>query len=194
VVLVYLNNFIKGYMDGTNSTTAWTIAGVVALVVVIAGGWLISREKSAVGENAATDTSAVVASADTAEAPSTETTAGVTAVTSSDVPTPTLVAGGETVTVNDQPAGSIVKVESVKLMKPSWVAIMGTNGWVIGAAWFNESRENVEVELLKPTIAGETYQAVIYVDDGDKKFTLHSGDALITSTEGAPVSSTFKAQ
>jgi hypothetical protein len=33
-------------MDGTKTTTNWIIAGLVALVVIIGGGWLIARERS----------------------------------------------------------------------------------------------------------------------------------------------------
>ena len=177
-------------MDGTNSTTAWTIAGVVALVVIIAGGWLISREKSGTSNDMASTTETVATATNKGDSGS-----SMSAATSdTKTPTPSVVAGGETVTVSDQAAGSVVNIDSAKLTKPSWVAIVGTNGWVRGAHWFNSSVENVSIELVKPTIAGESYQAVIYVDDGDKKFSLHAGDTLVTSSEGAPVSSTFKTQ
>ena len=186
-------------MDGTNTTTAWTIAGVIALVIIIAGGWLISRERSGLTSDTASSTDTTLTGRDSTDTTNTGSGPAMTgpkpvATSDTSVPTPTMVAGGETVTVNDQPAGMVVKVENVKIMKPSWVAIMGTNGWVIGAGWLYASADNAEIELVKPTVAGEIYQAVIYVDDGDKKFSLHAGDSLVTSSEGAPVSSTFKAQ
>ena len=85
-------------------------------------------------------------------------------------------------------------IADVTIQKPSWVAIRDTTDWVLGAQWFNESQKNVEVPLVRGMIAGKTYQAVIYVDDGDKKFRLHGGDTLVTDTQGAPVSATFTAK
>ena len=83
-------------------------------------------------------------------------------------------------------------ISDARLMHPSWIAIKDTKGWVLGAGWFNASVEAVKVPLLRNTVAGETYQAVIYVDNGDKRFDLHA-DTLLVGLDNAPVASTFTA-
>src|SRR5262249_16627222 len=107
---------------------------------------------------------------------------------------PTSNASGETVTVNDQTAGASVTVADLTLMKPSWVVIRDTKGWALGAEWFYGSGKDLSISLLRNTVAGQTYQAVIYIDNGNKKFDLHCGDTLVTDSQGAPVSSTFTAK
>lgn len=176
-------------MEGMN-TTNWIIAAIASLIVIIAGGWLIAREKSGgvVAEQMATTTNSLATATDVTSSKAID-----SAVTVGEKPTPTAAGSGETVTVKDQVAGNTVTVANVKLSKPTWVAIKGTNGWVLGAAWVNETSDNISVSLVRPTVKGETYQAVLYVDDGDKKFSLHAADTLITDVEGAPVASTFKA-
>lgn len=184
---VRMNNKNKGVMDGTKTTTNWIIAGLVALAVIIGGGWLIARERS----NASTSGMA----SSTVET-STETTGSTkgsnqnTSVSTDKVAS----ASGETVTVLDQPAGDRVIVADVTLSKPSWVVIRDTNKWALGAAWFPASAKSVDVPLLRKTVPGHTYEAVIYVDDGDKQFAVHGGDMMVTGSEGAPVSSTFTAK
>ena len=178
-------------MDANQSTTNWIIAGLVALAVLIGGGWLVARERAGNMVTATASSTGALAAAVTDDTKK-DTTAIVSTPADPLKPTPTSVASGETITALDQPAGAYVVVADVKLAKPSWVVIRGTNGRALGAAWFNESTKSFVVPLMKPTVAGETYQAVIYVDDGDKTFTLHAADTLVTDTEGAPVSSTFK--
>jgi hypothetical protein len=181
-------------MDGTKTTTNWIIAGLVALVVIIGGGWLVARERSGnVTGTTATSTDTTLDDAASSSDTSTN-TAGTNTSAVPESKNPVTSASGETITVIDQPAGANVIVADVKLTKPSWVVIRDTKGWALGAAWFNESRVSATVSLLRNTIAGQTYEAVIYVDDGDKKFTLHGGDMLVASSQGAPVSSTFTAK
>ena len=172
------------------NSTNWTIASIATLIIIIGGGWLIARERSdsMVSEDIASSTDTL----GTASVTSGETSSS--AASSAVLPTPSAFASGETVTVADQPAGESVLVANATLVKPSWVAIKGTNGWVLGAAWFNGSADAVTIPLVRPTVKGETYQAVIYMDDGDKKFSLHASDTLVTDVNDAPVSSTFKAQ
>jgi hypothetical protein len=196
VLLVRNTKHIKGVMDGANTTTNWIIAGLVALAVIIGGGWLIAREKAGSVSGKASTSTAVTTQTDTSDTGSTE-----NIKTGGDVTTPTVrtndmtaSAAGETITVLDQPAGPNAIVAEVTLTKPSWVVIRDTRGWALGAAWFSESQKSIVVPLLRNTETGKTYEAVIYTDDGDKKFSLHASDMLVTGTAGAPVSSTFTAK
>jgi hypothetical protein len=179
-----------GFMDGTKTTTNWIIAGLVALVVIIGGGWLVARERgSAMAGANATSTDTTIG-----------TEAGVAVAADSASPAapgvvnPTSSASGETVTVNDQKAGASVMVADLTLRKPSWIVIRDTKGWALGAAWFYSSGKDLSIDLLRNTVAGEVYQAVIYIDDGNKKFELHGADTLVSDSQGAPVSSTFTAK
>lgn len=168
-------------------TKQWLITGGIVAVLVLLVWWGVAHRQPA---------SPVVGNDETSATTTTEVTDGTIAASASDPVvrpvTPTEVASGETVTVQDQSAGATVAVSQVTLKSPSWVAIKDTTGRILGAGWFYQSGENLSVPLLRSTIAGEAYQAVIYVDNGDKQFDFHK-DTLITSVDGAPVSSTFRA-
>lgn len=181
-------------MDGTKTTTNWIIAGLVALVVIIGGGWLIARERSGsvTGTNA-TSTETVTGS-ETTNAGSNIGSTPTGGESKPAVTIPTSSASGETITVLDQPAGANVLVAEVNLTKPSWVAVRDTRGWYPGAAWFSGSEKSVAIPLMRNTEAGQSYEVVIFVDNGDKKFELRGGDTLLTTNSGTPVSATFKAQ
>lgn len=182
---------------------SWIITGVITLVLILLAWWGIAHLRAAspvVGDEmkiVQTDEdgtqTAVMVSADQptvtrivdASVDATPVPAGASA--------PTDIAGGETVSTVDQAAGLHALISQATLKRASWIAIKDTRGWVLGAGWFATSGENLSVPLLRATKAGEVYQAVVYVDNGNKKFDLHA-DTLLTSAEGAPLSSTFRAQ
>lgn len=102
--------------------------------------------------------------------------------------------GSNTVSVADQAAGMSVAVASVTFEKPSWVAIHedvnGELGNVLGAAWYPAGVNTGVVELLRATIPGATYHAVLYSDDGDKEFEL-KGDPMIVDASKRAIMDTF---
>lgn len=170
------------------NTRSWIITGIVAAIVLLLG-WVLLGHRAPVSP-AVGDVSIPSDTQTATEAPTRVTD---TSMKPSPVPTiPNTTAVGETISVSDQPAGSFVSVESARLHRPSWIAIKDTKGWVLGAAWFSSSVETVTVPLLRNTLAGETYQAVIYIDNGDKRFDMHA-DTLVASVDGGPVASTFTA-
>jgi hypothetical protein len=181
-------------MDGTKTTTNWIIAGLVALVVIIGGGWLIARERS--GTMAGTEASSTTSTtSETATAGNTNPTSPPTSAGKPVLSNPTTTALGETVTASDQPAGSSVTISDVTISsKPTWVAVRDARPWYLGAKLLSGSQKNVTIPLLRNTASGQSYEVVLFVDDGDGKFSIHGGDSLVTGTNGAPVSSTFKAQ
>ncbi len=164
-------------------TKSWLITGGIALAIILLAWWGIAQQRP----------SEVVGTANDEEENMIEDleegmeTAAVPVIKNAEI------ASGETVTANDQAAGATVVLEQATLKRPSWVAIKDTKDWVLGAAWFYASGENLSVPLLRATKPGEVYQAVIFVDNGDKKFDRHV-DTLLVSAEGAPVSSTFRAE
>ena len=163
-----------------DKNTWWIIGGIGGAVLLLLVLWLLTSSQPSKSVETNTDTNSqfpAYNNADATESASAEQT----------------VASGETISVNDQTAGMSVVVGAVTLTKPSWVAIRDTKGWVLGAAWLSASATAVSVPLLRATKTGETYQAVIYVDNGDKMFDLHA-DSLVTASENAPVSATFNAK
>jgi hypothetical protein len=170
----------------TAETKQWWITGGIVAVLVLLLWWGVTHKRPA---------SAAIGTADTVATTTGEKTAlDVTAPAPTVRPTTaSAIASGETVTIDDQPAGETVALSQATLKAPSWIAVRDTAGRVLGAHWFATSVENQTFSLLRATKAGEVYQAVIYVDNGDKKFDLHA-DTLLTSSEDAPVSSTFRAQ
>ncbi|MDO8552419.1 MAG: hypothetical protein Q7S01_02700 [bacterium] len=101
--------------------------------------------------------------------------------------------GGEFVSVNDQKAGSQVQVASLTLLEMGWVGIRDKDGRVLGAGRFEAgSYKDVNVPLLRATVAGESYQALLYVDDGDRQFDLHK-ETLISGSNGGIAGTNFKA-
>lgn len=180
-------------MDGTKTTTNWIIAGLVALVVIIGGGWLIARERSGTmaGVNATLTESTTTATAGTENSnpSSTKTSAGTKRVSN-----PTTAASGETISVSDQTEGASVTVADVSISKPTWVAVRDSRPWYLGWKLVKSSQQNVVIPLQRNTAAGQSYEVVLFVDNGDGTFAIHGGDTLVVNSEGAAVSSTFKAK
>ncbi len=175
--------FEDEYMETveTNDTKGWIIGAIVLVVVVGGGWWMIKNSKAS--STVVGDESAVVEEGDNmvdveasgeekvAKAPAKAAEAPAKAVVTTE-------AKGESVSTKDQAAGAEVMVDAMTLSAASWVAIKDTKG-VLGAAWFPSYATKGSVSLLRNTVAGATYQAVVYVDDGDKKFDMHK-DTLVS--------------
>ena len=81
------------------------------------------------------------------------------------------------VVVADQEAGGEVKLQSVSFDQAGWVVIHelisdGSLGNALGAQRFDAGTSSGEVNLLRVTEAGSTYAAVLYRDNGDRRFDL----------------------
>ena len=154
----------------TQNYTNWII-GSGALVIILLGGWgVFARDVPA---DTGTNATSTDQNGGTTGGTSTTTDTGSTGTTA-----PTTGASGETLTVGDQPAGDSVRIESVTLTKTGWVAVRDSMR-IYGAARLEAgTHENVSVPLLRNTESGTTYQVVVYVDDGDKKFDFKA-DSLV---------------
>lgn len=109
-----------------------------------------------------------------------------------------MLTGKNTLDVSDQLAGSLVNLSSVALNEQGWVAIHedadGEPGWILGATLvFAGERNNVAVELLRPTLAGKTYYAMLHHDDGDKMFDIKK-DLPIKDSTGSVLMMKFVAE
>jgi hypothetical protein len=104
------------------------------------------------------------------------------------------VTAGESVNVSDQAAGSAVRVAMVTLSQRGWLAARDSSGKILGAARFEPgSNTGVSIPLLRPTVSGEKYQVLVYIDDGDNSFDLHK-DTLVMNADGSVARTTFSAQ
>jgi hypothetical protein len=116
----------------------------------------------------------------------------------------TVVASDETpIALGAVVAGAEVKVQSVTLPVSGWVAIhdyragaANSIGNVLGAAWFPAGiHENISVELLRATVAGQKYFAVLHADDGDKIFEIKADPILLSNpSTNIPFAAEFTAQ
>lgn len=93
------------------------------------------------------------------------------------------------VVVADQAVGAVVTVDSVAIDAPAWVAVAEVEGGVVmsvlGAQRVDAGvSEDVEITLLRPTVEGESYAIVTYVDNGDGEFSLTT-DPIVSLNDDA---------
>jgi hypothetical protein len=176
-------------MKNINSNTIW--AAVIGLVVGLILGWLI-------GHNMFGSKVVPVKSEDT-----TKNSAEVMPVEEGKPSTNALVINSSlseesnsAVMVKDQVAGASVSVASVETDASTWVVVRedknGVLGNILGATRIDAGNSaHVVVSLLRSTVVGQTYQVVLFKDDGDKKFD-HKIDVPLTS-DGVLIAQSFKA-
>ena len=152
------------------------LIGGVIVVLVVGGLWFMTREATPPIDT--TDTGAE----DSDTAPIDLTTV---VSTTSD---------GESVSVSDQPAGDAIVVSNVTFTQSGWVTVRDDRGWTLGAGRFEPgTHTNVSVKLLRGTVAGERYQVLLYIDDGERQFELEK-EILVTRSDGSIAGTTFRAQ
>ena len=101
----------------------------------------------------------------------------------------------DAIVVQNQKAGSSVVVDKAVFEEDGWIVIHeGTAshiGNALGAARFDKGEyNNIVVELLRATKEGMVYRAVLYRDNGDKKFNLDT-DFPFLQDGNQPVLTTF---
>lgn len=111
-------------------------------------------------------------------------------VGSTDAETETAeTAGNSSLIVADQAAGESVAVTFMDLPEGGWIAIKElSSGRILGAGRFPYGATSGSVHLLRATVPGGSYEAIVYTDDGDKLFD-HKKDVMV---EGG--SASFSAQ
>jgi hypothetical protein len=176
-------------MDMSNRNNQIIVGIIVLIILVLLGWWLFAKKSAQVGGEYGNATSTETTSGIT-ETPTTSgeetgnTTVGTQTSGNTETQSPSTSTSGDSVTVNNQSAGSKVTVASVSFAKAGWVAIRDEKGLrVLGAAWFPAgSHSDVTVSLLKNTVTGQKYQAVLFADNGNKTFELHT-DTLLSGAE-----------
>jgi hypothetical protein len=141
-------------MESTSGvkTWQWVVTVIVIIVLVILGYKMFSGSSSTPAETP-----------ENTEVPN-ETASNTNPATSNRV------------MVVDQAPGDRVYVSSVQLANGGFVVIQkndaGKLGAVIGSKYFEKGIYPGQVTLTTPTTEGGIYYAVLYTDDGDKKFDI----------------------
>ncbi len=82
------------------------------------------------------------------------------------VETPIVISNGEEIDVLDQTAGEVVIINSISFPESRWVVIHeeldGKPGAILGARLFNQEQTEGQVNLLRDTVPGQSYYALVY--------------------------------
>ena len=160
------------------------IAAVLGFVIGFGAAWIAVR-KAVPGTQSDYSSMAVDSSSTAGDSSSMD---AVTASSSVSV------APDNALMIADQSAGATVSIKSLTLAAPAWVAIheivSGQPGRILGAGYFGAGMNaNVTVSLLRNTVAGATYLAMVHQDAGQRQFDAHSAE--VTSADGKPVEAQF---
>jgi hypothetical protein len=166
----------------TKSSSGKIVGWVIAVVVVVAlAGWgLVALHSKNTAEapmdtHVGTNTNALVSGTNTSAATQTAPTSGGSA--SIVIPSP-------------QNAGMRVTVSQIDVPASTWVVVYedrnGKPGNALGAAWFSQGMHSGVVELLRGTLAGQSYLVGESRDNGDKVFSLQT-DQAVSDAQGNPL-------
>jgi len=93
---------------------------------------------------------------------------------------------GSRLVVADQAPGKSVTVSSASLDGAAWIVVRemvdGIPGSILGAQYLEVSGDDILVELLRGTVEGGRYQALLWRDNGDRLFD-YEADTPIVGTE-----------
>jgi len=111
------------------------------------------------------------------------------------IPIVTSLVSTSVVTVKDQAAGTLVKADAT-MDRIGWVVVRddkgGKVGNILGARRHPIGAGNVDVLLLRATVAYSSYFVTLMNDDGDGKFD-YKKDLQLTDSKGAPIMVSFRA-
>jgi len=149
-------------------TWQWVVTVVVIIVLIIIGVWVFG------GKSSSTTTETPVAMTDNSN-----------------------VAGAiNRIVMSDQYPGNVVYLNSAQFANPGWVVInadsSGTPGAILGETYFTSGINPGKITLSSPMVDGGTYYAVMYSDNGDKKFDA-SVDKPLTDSNGNVIMKVFHA-
>ena len=103
---------------------------------------------------------------------------------------------GNLLMVADQSAGKSVIVGKISAVRDGWIVIhedrAGKPGNILGALRVDQgTHSGLMVELLRDSVGGQAYYAMLHSDNGDKKFD-YAAD-LPVQENGSPVMTKFMA-
>ena len=176
-------------MDGIRRTVNLTTVIVFVIAFLLGYGTsarLVNRSGTAGERQGRAEMAAAEQTTATGEAQEESSLAQISAM---------IATGLSTVAADNQPAGKTVSV-AVKLEKEAWVAVHeetnGAPGKILGAQLFTAGTHFGKVELLRGTVAGAKYYAMLHADDGDRKFD-HAKDMPLKNAAGQAITDEFAA-
>lgn len=166
------------YELSTDSHKQLAVSFVIGLLVGAGAVWVWTANVKKAEAPEKEDAKSAVTTEKTDSVPSTPTG------TSKDTSTIPVSASAVDLAVNNQTSGNHVNVQSVSFPNGGgWVAIHdvaeGEIKNALGAQYFSEGSWSGTVSLLRNTVVGNTYAAVLYGDNGDRQFNLET-DKLLT--------------
>lgn len=113
-------------------------------------------------------------------------------------PTENTTVGTDSLTVQNQSSGATVFIETLNVTASTWVAVHdvksdGILGNILGARRFEPGMRSGVVELLRNTVSGTNYSAVMYRDNGDREFNKNT-DTKITNVAGSLIEARFRTE
>lgn len=164
------NNNDKKKSDTTTLSgyAGFIVAGVI-VGVLVAWGWSAFQNRET--PVATTSEEETTMSEETGTTATTETT-GSSAVTSN----------ASFAVSNPQAAGTSVAISSINVSSPTWIVVYENRdnkpGNILGAGLFFADQTSGKVELLRGTVAGQTYYVGTRTDNGDRRFELDVDDPV----------------
>ena len=182
-------------VETSSGTGTYVVTAILAFAIGFGSAWLVYRDETGTAKTGTNATSTATSTALT----------GSEVVAGEENETP-VISGSTTVVVPssvslqvaNQVAGGQVTVASVSLSRPSWVVIREADetknpGRILGAQLFDLGTNTGTVELLRGTVSGQTYFAMIYDDNDDHAFDPKT-DLPAKNAQGSTIGATFKAE
>jgi len=164
-----------------DSSQKMVIVATIAFIVGFGLAWLILSQRE--GGSVPTNDQATT----TSESVGTNAPVG-------DAMTGDASTSADSIRVSDQPEGVTVAIDQVMLDRVGWVVIHeddnGTPSRILGAQLFDTGTRSGTVDLLRGTLAGHRYYAMLHTDNGDHAFDPKK-DTPILGSDGSPVMVTF---
>lgn len=158
------------------------VIGVLAAIIILGGGyWYFSQNKAA-----APETQEIIGDVPNDRDEQNEINTDATTNT-----TPST----DKIVVSAQLPGSDITVDNISLSKPGFVVVYeldsaGRLGKVVGTSNYLTAGNKQDLEVKATVVANRKYSAVLYVDNGDKKFDAAT-DAQAKDANEYTASSTF---
>jgi hypothetical protein len=151
-------------MKQTNSNKH-VIEGLIAIVVLAGLTWFIISGRQASAPNMT----------DTSSGTNTQTNTDGNTSSSTQIPATTTPSGNDVVVVSTQSAGTkTITIDNVNLSKPGFVVIgvADSDAALLGSSKLLSAgtKQDLEITLTRALDSNHTYVALIYQDDGNKKF------------------------
>ena len=176
----------------SNPDSSGRVIGIIVGIVVVfaLAAWGIAAVHN---HKTGSDTEAISTSTDetttTMEASSTDDTGMTASDSTMQTGTTASMTAGTSATfsvASPQTAGTSISITNMSLSQPTWIVVYesngGTPGNILGAGLFFSTDTSGTVQLLRTTVAGQSYLVTAAVDNGDKLFSIKDEMPVLDQT------------